>query len=117
LILRRFSLRRRGPQPLRRAIFEDSKRIFQQKQSLSDILKRSESRNRAARGPHERSDMRDQTARQLPDIASLIRATFAALIHLRAGEFDGLGPALRVGGDEGVKFARAHDPITAKRPN
>jgi hypothetical protein len=33
----------------------------------------------------------------------------AISIHRRAGEFDGLGPALRVGGDEGVQFAGAHD--------
>jgi uncharacterized protein len=48
LILQRFLSRRRGAQPLRRAIFDDSKRIFQQKQPLSCILNRSESRNCAA---------------------------------------------------------------------
>ena len=32
-------------------------------------------RNTARSTPHERSDMRGQTASQLPDVASLIRAT------------------------------------------
>jgi hypothetical protein len=48
LILQRFLLRRCGAQPLRRAIFANSKRIFQQKQVLRDILHRSEIRNCAA---------------------------------------------------------------------
>jgi hypothetical protein len=51
LILRRFLLRRRGAQPLRRAIFADSKRIFQQKQTLSYILNRSEDPKCAALSP------------------------------------------------------------------
>jgi hypothetical protein len=38
-----------------------------------------DSRRSQRRSPHERSDMRDQTARPPPDIASLIRATRYAL--------------------------------------